>query len=741
MYIRVGCLLLMLGALARGQVNNEGNTANIYSLQNSLGIPATNIAVGGLSLNLLTSTPIVADAFGNFTTGGMLSVVNSSIAAQSFSATGPGEGVVAVQVTNSTSPGTITGELACWTSSGTAATCSNTTISGIIGIVFLNGGTGGPASIARMGTAPCTFDSLSPSVTPGHFVINSPNAGKGGQCYDSAAYPVTSQAVGIVITAPIAGVSNVFVFNDSVLVLPGPSGNTTVTAGTGIEAKVDVVANPTFSTSVTSPVFDTALAPVSAAPGATASGSGSLSGTYYYTVSASVDGVGFTVPSPEEPISGLSMSGVSLSWTAVANASSYNVNRGTSSGMENVCYPVSTNSFLDTGCVMPSSVPSAYLYHFSATGSASPPAGLFVAPTLNTTLLGNSLGIGSFVFPSANLPGINVTYNEGPAGVGNTNFQGNRYGEVWNWLHAGPVASGVYPQMTLTDGKLILFDGTLSPGGVVAQLSKSGASYLMAGNLGIGTTTPSSLLSVGSTSQFQVNSTGAIAAATGIFSSGPITLSNLNTVGGVLYTNGSGVLSETSVGTGNQVLLSGASAAPTWSTATYPPTTTANQLLYSSAANTVSGLATANSSVLTTSATGVPGWSGYLPAAIMVANVGDASVASAATTFAGFGYSGVNASEGLIIVPTPKTGTALNLCVYNVSATGGSGAVTVTLRTSGTTDTALVASLPASTVAHSVTCDTTHNVTLSPLGFGLSLKIVNSSGAAINLGGISMQIQ
>jgi NAD-dependent DNA ligase len=39
--------------------------------------------------------------------------------------------------------------------------------------------------------------------------------------------------------------------------------------------------------------------------------------------------------------------------------------------------------------------------------------------------------------------------------------------------------------------------------------------------------------------------------------------------------------------------MSGASAAPAWSTATYPATTTANQLLYSSATNTVTGLATA----------------------------------------------------------------------------------------------------------------------------------------------------
>ncbi len=51
------------------------------------------------------------------------------------------------------------------------------------------------------------------------------------------------------------------------------------------------------------------------------------------------------------------------------------------------------------------------------------------------------------------------------------------------------------------------------------------------GDVGIGTTEPSALLSVGSTSQFQVNSSGAIAAATGITSSGTITFSDLSTNG------------------------------------------------------------------------------------------------------------------------------------------------------------------------------------------------------------------
>ncbi|HPT20979.1 MAG TPA: hypothetical protein PLR88_03445, partial [Bacteroidales bacterium] len=79
------------------------------------------------------------------------------------------------------------------------------------------------------------------------------------------------------------------------------------------------------------------------------------------------------------------------------------------------------------------------------------------------------------------------------------------------------------------------------------------------------------------------------------------------TLGAIPYQtapNVTGVLAATS--TANRVLLSGASAAPSWSTTTYPVSTTINQLLYSSAANTVSGIATASNGVLTTDASGVP---------------------------------------------------------------------------------------------------------------------------------------
>jgi hypothetical protein len=71
------------------------------------------------------------------------------------------------------------------------------------------------------------------------------------------------------------------------------------------------------------------------------------------------------------------------------------------------------------------------------------------------------------------------------------------------------------------------------------------------GNVGIGDTSPTAALTVGSGDLFQVNSSGAIAAATGITSSGTITFSGLGGGGSqCVRTDNSGVLSAGSCGAG-----------------------------------------------------------------------------------------------------------------------------------------------------------------------------------------------
>jgi hypothetical protein len=76
--------------------------------------------------------------------------------------------------------------------------------------------------------------------------------------------------------------------------------------------------------------------------------------------------------------------------------------------------------------------------------------------------------------------------------------------------------------------------------------------------------------------------------------------------GGIVYSTASELAILAGTSTANQMLQSGASSSPAWSSATWPSTTTINQLLYSSATNTVSGLTTNNSALLITTASGIP---------------------------------------------------------------------------------------------------------------------------------------
>lgn len=87
-------------------------------------------------------------------------------------------------------------------------------------------------------------------------------------------------------------------------------------------------------------------------------------------------------------------------------------------------------------------------------------------------------------------------------------------------------------------------------------------------------------------------------------------------------TTSTGALQSITAGTSGQILVSsGAGVLPAWSTSTYPTTNAINTILYASAANTMSALATANSSVLITSSGGVPSWSTTLPSGLSATNL------------------------------------------------------------------------------------------------------------------------
>jgi len=75
--------------------------------------------------------------------------------------------------------------------------------------------------------------------------------------------------------------------------------------------------------------------------------------------------------------------------------------------------------------------------------------------------------------------------------------------------------------------------------------------------------------------------------------------------GAVIYFD-SNSMEQTSVGNVGQILRSNNNAAPTWTSATYPSSTTANQILYSSATNVIGEITTAATSALVTNSSSVP---------------------------------------------------------------------------------------------------------------------------------------
>lgn len=140
-------------------------------------------------------------------------------------------------------------------------------------------------------------------------------------------------------------------------------------------------------------------------------------------------------------------------------------------------------------------------------------------------------------------------------------------------------------------------------------------------------------------------------------------------------------------GTDRQVLqvLSGEATGLVWSTSTYADTFAASTLLYANTANTVEGLATANSAMLYTDVSGVPAMSASLTdGQIMIGDTGGSPVP--ATMTAGAGMSIVNAAGSITFISTgggytwnEVTGTSDTLDVGNGYIANNAGLVTLTL--------------------------------------------------------------
>lgn len=177
--------------------------------------------------------------------------------------------------------------------------------------------------------------------------------------------------------------------------------------------------------------------------------------------------------------------------------------------------------------------------------------------------------------------------------------------------------------------------------------------------------------------------------------------------GGIFYSTASSAAILSGTATANQVLLSGSSTNPSWSTATYPATTTVNQILYSSSANVISGITTGNNGVLITSAGGVPSISSTLPSAVQgnITSVGTITSGTWNGTVIGPTYGGTGVNNGTSTITIGGNVTFSGAFTFTGTLTG---ATSVTFPTSGTLATTTQVITPVDQTTGSVTMTSNH---------------------------------
>lgn len=161
--------------------------------------------------------------------------------------------------------------------------------------------------------------------------------------------------------------------------------------------------------------------------------------------------------------------------------------------------------------------------------------------------------------------------------------------------------------------------------------------------------------------------------------------------GGIVYSTASELAIMAGTSTAGQMLQSGASTTPSWSTTTYPATNSVNTLLYASSANVMSALATANSGVLVTSAGGVPSISSTLPAGLTIPGYASSGTNTDITSLNAAVIGNTTQNNAQFLMPVnAQTGTTYTLAANDcgkIITFSNASAITVTLPQQSTTTT------------------------------------------------------
>lgn len=155
--------------------------------------------------------------------------------------------------------------------------------------------------------------------------------------------------------------------------------------------------------------------------------------------------------------------------------------------------------------------------------------------------------------------------------------------------------------------------------------------------------------------------------------------------GGIVWSDASKLNILSGTATAAQLLLSGATATPSWSTATYPLTMTTSDLLYSTAANVVGKLTPTNDRFYVSSSAGVPSFIGAATNnRTFIGSTGATPVFAGFTAGNGISVAAIGTtSTGVTYTdPVDQTTTSVTMVAGNRYMVDNASLVTLTVATS-----------------------------------------------------------
>ena len=384
-------------------------------------------------------------------------------------------------------------------------------------------------------------------------------------------------------------------------------------------------------------------------------------------------------------------SGSPPSWVAVTqNPPFSSITSGTNTGAAMVVGTGASLDYQGSGTINASSLEGNTFESPGAIGSLVPDSGAF------TTLSAQSIGITS-------------NTNEIILGSGNTGTI-TMASLTGSHTYTLPDLSGT---ICLTSGPCSGSGGALTGAGTAGQLAyfSSGSNVTSPAtglawdsankSLGIGIDSPQGTLEVNGGNAGKalaiLNETGdqAILAASSsgttefvIGSDGTLTTAKYTTNGGLLYTNGSGVVGETDNGTSNQVLHGGNNPGfgavdlvndianilgPSNGGTGVSSFGGSNTLLFTTSANTLSSIAAGNNGVLVTGNTGIPSISSTLPGVVQgnITSLGIITTGTWQATVIGTQYGGTGQNfSGTATGSLPYFSSAGTMGALGIGGTG-----------------------------------------------------------------------